>query len=116
MPRYEFSAGERAEIKNLRDEKYATWEWNFANSPKYTFNNCKRFQSGIISVSFDVENGIIEKIGITGDFFGMRDIGGLEEKIRGCEHRAQSIGEKICGDFSEYIAGVGISDFLTLLF
>ena len=107
-----------AEIQKLRDEKYATWEWNFGYSPKYELMHTKRFPAGSVEVYLDIAGtSEIKAVKIYGDFFSKLPVAALEQKLMGVRHEAEAISEALSGvDISEYIAGVTNEDFMTLLF
>lgn len=97
---------DRAAVEKLRDEKYATWDWNFGYSPKYSFRKKERFSFGSAEVCMNVKtNGIIEDIKIYGDFFSKRDIGELEKLI--CGHRHED------GELKTLLKSVVISDYIS---
>lgn len=109
---------DKAEIEKLRDEKYATWDWNFGYSPKYSYTKKKRFPSGCVEVCMNVNsNGCIEDVSIFGDFFSKNDINELCELIKGHKHEYTELGnilKTVC--VSDYISGITESDLLSLLF
>lgn len=78
-------------IENLVEEKYATWEWNFGNSPKYSFFNELKYPNGHIEFNLEVEKGYIKKIKLFGDFFGKEDISTLEILLCGIKHEEESL-------------------------
>ena len=106
------------EIQKLCDEKYATWDWNFGYSPKYSFSKKQRFQSGCVEVCMDVKtNGIIEDIKIFGDFFSKLDVKDLENIICGHKHEygeLKNLLDTVC--VSDYISGITETDFLNIIF
>ena len=57
-------------IKQLSNEKYRTWEWNYGKNPKYNFEREEKFEKGFIQIKFDVKGRIEHEI--FGDFFGRR--------------------------------------------
>ena len=109
---------DKAEIEKLRDEKYATWDWNFGYSPKYSFTKKERFPSGCVEVCMNVNsNGYIENAKIFGDFFSKNDINELCELITGHKHEYTELGnvlKTVC--VSDYISGITETDLLALLF
>lgn len=109
---------DRMHIKKLRDEKYATWDWNFGYSPKYTFNKKERFTFGSVEICMNVSsNGIIEDIKIFGDFFSKNDIKELETLIKGKKHEHSEINHLLSSlNISDYISGITSGEFLKLLF
>ena len=116
--RYYDLAQHEAEIRKLRDEKYATWEWNYGYSPKYEFVRKKRFDIGSVEVHMNiVGTSEIKDIKLYGDFFSKLPVAALEQKLVGVHHEAEAISEALSGvDISEYIAGITNEEFMTLLF
>ena len=103
-------------ISRLRDEKYSTWEWNFGNSPKYSFYNEKRFAAGTFEVHIDVLKGIIKDIKIFGDFFGKNDISELEASLKNISHEKASISKALSNiDISKYITNITLDELISLL-
>lgn len=116
--RYYDLAQHEAEIRKLRDEKYATWEWNYGYSPKYKFVRKKRFDIGSVEVHMNIAGtSEIKDIKLYGDFFSKLPVAALEQKLVGVHHEAEAISEALSGvDISEYIAGITNEEFMTLLF
>ncbi len=59
---YQMTGADIAAISTLRNEKYATWDWNYGYSPKYVFRNKIPTPSGEISIEMSVIKGIIREI------------------------------------------------------
>ncbi|MBE7022038.1 MAG: lipoate--protein ligase [Ruminococcaceae bacterium] len=105
-------------ITKLRDEKYATWEWNFGYSPRYAFSAKKRFPFGEVEIHLQTgREAVIEEAKIYGDFFSRKPIDELAERLCGLRHEANEI-EKLLTEIvvSDYIDGMSTEDFLTILF
>jgi lipoate-protein ligase A len=114
---YEMSEDEIKAIQKLVDEKYTTWEWIYGNSPKYNFDNTKRFMGGTVEVNMEVDKGIIKAIRIYGDFFGERDVNELEVALTGVKHAEADIIKALEGlEIDKYIANVTLEDLLSGLF
>lgn len=60
-------------IKKLRDEQFATWDWNYGETPKFEYNAHAKFAGGSIDVQINVEHAKITDINFVGDFLGVRD-------------------------------------------
>ena len=75
---------ELREVQRLRDEKYATWDWNYGKSPAYDMVNHRRFAGGTLEVRMNVRHAAIQEIGFTGDFLSRRELAPLTEALRGC--------------------------------
>ena len=109
-----FSDCEIAEISRLRDEKFSTWEWNFGASPAFEVTKRRRFPYGTVEASFDVKGGVIEKIKITGDFFGA-DIAPLEAALVGAKLDAGDIMSRVTEELASRISGASPCDVAELL-
>ena len=84
--RYKFTEEDLQGIHQLMAEKYETWDWNFGFSPNYNFKKAIKLPAGFIEIHLDVEQGIIEKAKIFGDFFASKPIEELEEQLIGQRH------------------------------
>jgi lipoate---protein ligase len=114
---YEMSEDEIKAIQKLVDEKYTTWEWIYGNSPKYSFDNVKRFAGGTVEFNMEVDKGVIKAIRIYGDFFGERDINELEVALTGVKHSEADVIKALEGfEIGKYIANVTLEDILSGLF
>lgn len=113
---YDFTDKDKANIQKLTDEKYSTWEWNFGGSPKYTYENEKKLQCGMVEAFLDVKKGIISSVKIYGDFFGMEDISSLEAVLSGVRHNESDVREALSSiDIERYISGITIDDLLSVM-
>ncbi len=106
---------EDAEILKL-SEKYRSWEWNFGSSPQYTYHNKKRFAAGTVEVMLEVSRGVISAAHFSGDFFGIRDVAELEEKLCGVNHNKDEIinaFENI--QIENYFMGISCEEIIRLI-
>ena len=87
--------GSSGSFSKLRDEKYATWDWNFGQSPGYNMVNSLRTAGGRIEAHLDVQNGIIRQARLLGDFFNIADIAGLEQLLAGTPHTETAIRRRL---------------------
>jgi lipoate-protein ligase A len=83
---YKFSEEDIKNINKLVEEKYSTWQWNFGNSPKYSFTNEFKYNGGNVEVRLNVDKGLIKDIKIYGDFFGKCDVSEIENALIGVRH------------------------------
>lgn len=110
-----FTEEEVIAIEKLREEKYATWDWNFGQSPKFSMTKEGRFQGGTLEVTLEVKKGIIEEIRIYGDFFGTKNIGLLEEKLKGLAHQEDVLLKALKeAPLSDYMVHVSEEEFVSL--
>ncbi len=80
---YSFSEDDIKNINKLVKEKYSTYEWNIARSPKGKNTFSHKFPFGIFTLNFDLENGIISNVQIFGDFFELKPVIELSENLNG---------------------------------
>ena len=79
--RYELTPEDLIAVNRIRDEKYATWDWNYGSSPAYNMRLEQKFSAGLLTVFLQAEAGRIKDIRFCGDFFGNGEIRTLEEKL-----------------------------------
>lgn len=106
---YEFTKNDTSAISELMNEKYMTYDWNYGRSPKYSFRNEIKYPGGIIELCFDVSDGIITGLSITGDFFGKYDVSDIEKALTGARHNIDDL-EKILSRFNidDYFSGASM--------
>jgi len=113
---YSYTEADIAAINKLRDEKYATWGWNFGQSPGYNMVNSLRTGGGHLEIHLDVQNGIIRHTRIFGDFFNIGDIAELEQFLTGTPHNETSIRQKIQQiHLSDYLVNVTEDELISCL-
>jgi lipoate---protein ligase len=99
------------------EKKYLSEEWMRGQSPKFTYQNKKRFTYGSIEVRLDVRKDLIQSMRIFGDFFeknNLDDFYPLFEGIVFDQENVLKILEKT--PIGEYIYGATNEDFIGLLF
>jgi lipoate-protein ligase A len=115
--RREFSQQERIQIETLAKEKYQTWDWNFGQSPTYTYSQRIRTQAGgSIEINLVVKNGIIEQAKFFGDFFEKNDINEIAKLLIGTKHERLKIAkilDKI--DVSNYFKNISNDEIMKLI-
>lgn len=111
------SGAETEAISSLRDAKYATWEWNFGESKAYEVSRKKRFPFGSVTLAFSAEHGILTDVSLTGDFFGTRPAGALEEALIGCRLERSSLASVLSDALvGGAVAGMTADDLIALFF
>jgi lipoate-protein ligase A len=108
---------EMAEVKNLRDKKFASYEWIYGASPEFNYSKTIRFEGcGAINLSLSLsKSNTVENCKITGDFFGSGDVHELEELLKGQKCTKDSILTAIENvDLRYYFGGLEKADFLLL--
>lgn len=107
MTEYVLSDQELAEIRQIRDSKFANWDWNYGKSPEYNVRRGTKFTSGKVEVFANVVESKIQDIKIYGDFFGIEDVAAVEAALRGVKYEHEDILQALSSlDISRYFAGI----------
>ncbi|MBQ8427050.1 MAG: lipoate--protein ligase, partial [Clostridia bacterium] len=113
--KYEFSDEDVSAINKLVKEKYSTYEWNIGRSPKGKVTFEERFDFGVLTITFDTKDGVIENADIHGDFFSKKDVKEIAEKLNGVKFEKQAVLVALNG-VGEYIVGANAMDIVCKLF
>jgi len=114
---YELTEVDIENIREMMEQRYLTWDWNYGQSPSFNFKNSKRFGGGKVEILLEVKDGIINECKIYGDFLGVGEIGEVEEKIRGLkytENDIKAILDKI--DVYKYFGGITVDKLISCFF
>lgn len=114
---YEFSEEDKIKIQQLRDEKYATHEWNFGKSPDYNFKKAIRTSGGLLEMNLEVKNGIIEEAKIFGDFFSERGISEIEEALTRIQHEEKNLRNTLSRfPIEKHFKNISIDELISAMF
>ncbi|MBQ7625320.1 MAG: lipoate--protein ligase [Clostridia bacterium] len=103
-------------IEEIAESKYRNDAWIFKKFGNYAFKNSCQLPSGIVTVSFDVADGVIGELSLSGDFFGLSDVSLLCKKLKGARHDREGILSALKNvDVSAYISGFSTDDLISLL-
>ncbi len=110
---YEFTEKDIEEINKIVEKRFKRWEWNYARSPVYRYENAIKHSGGLVEYNLNVEEGIIKAISIYGDFFGEKNIKDIEEKLLGSKHSLEDIKERLKGlNFEDYMKDISRNEFI----
>ena len=114
---YTLSSIDYAAINKLFTEKYATWEWNYGESPQFEIQKSKRYVGGKVSFNLNVKDGYIKACKIFGDFFGERDIADLEKALLNQLFK-EDVLQKVLQDqpIDEYFFNISEANLIDCLF
>jgi len=114
---YHLTEEEWKGVHQLKDEKFATWEWNYGKSPKFNIQRTKRFPAGEIDLRIDVEEGHIKHFKIYGDFFGSEPVEKLENHLIGSRYDYDELANLLEPvEIKNYFGDVPKNDFLNLVY
>ncbi len=88
---FAFEGADFAAIEELRARKYASWEWNWGESPAFSIRKARRFAWGKLEAWLDVREGRIATCRFYGDFFGA-GTEALEEALAGVPYERGCVG------------------------
>ena len=111
------SEEERIAIQEIHREKFGNPEWTFGNTPKFSFQNSKRFPAGKVDVFVNTDRNLMTSVAIFGDFLGMVPIRGLEQMLENQPFTWEAISSVLEGvDLTPYLGGVTKEQLLECLF
>lgn len=112
-----FSNDDVDAINKLVKEKYATWEWNYGYSPRYSFTKTVVTAGGSLQFNLDVQNGAIMHAKIYGDYFGIRDTEEIEQMLANLPHQPEAIKQALKNvNIEEYFRHATIEQFISGMF
>ncbi len=88
---YQLTPADLRQIKELKKDKYETWDWNFGTSPSYNIKKTGNFAWGKLEILLNVQNGVIIGCKIYGDFFGGDDLLLLEKALENVPYQKDEI-------------------------
>jgi len=96
--KWEFSAKDLAAIEKIREERYATWAWNFGASPACTVKRGARVEGcGTVEAYLTIEKGCIAAVSFRGDFFSAEEPEALAGLLLGCPYRYPDLASRLQG-------------------
>ncbi|WP_121609667.1 lipoate--protein ligase [Mesobacillus foraminis] len=117
IPEYELTDSDWEKIRELSKERYQNWDWNYGRSPKFNLQHSYRFPVGQIDVRLEVNKGRIENCKIYGDFFGVGDVGEIEENLTGVKYERASLESALENiNIQHYFGNVSKEEFLNLIY
>lgn len=83
--RYVLTEEDIIAVNALRESRYATWEWNYGQSPQYDLRKERRIEGvGKVEFYLRVKEGCLAGIEVYGDFFGEGETQELTAALLGC--------------------------------
>ncbi len=113
---YRLSAADCQLINELRDQKYARWEWNYGASPPYNLRQVGSFCWGNLDIRLEVKRGFIRGCRIFGDFFSPTEISELESKLLGTPFNTAGLRQRLNEiDLRQFFPQSNPEEFLSVL-
>ena len=112
---YSFNDDDLIKINELKDTKYKTYDWNIGYSPKGQSRFDGRFSFGTITLTFDLEGGIIKNAELFGDYFSYKNPSEIISNLNGKRFIKQEIISVLSG-IENYIVGANANEIVDKLF
>ena len=114
---YVLTEEDKSQISRLREQRYATWEWNYGQSRECEMTRQKRFPAcGGVEAHLSTDRGVIRYIAFTGDFFSVVEPKVLAEKLVGVRLEEQSLRDALAQeDAGRYFSGPKNGELIELL-
>ncbi|PEA54205.1 lipoate--protein ligase [Bacillus pseudomycoides] len=117
IPTYELTEEDWKEIHKISEERYRNWDWNYGKSPKFNLQHSHRFPVGQVDVRLEVQKGVVSECKIYGDFFGVEDVGDIEERLSGKVFDKEAFAAALADvEVPRYFGNITKEDFLSLFF
>ena len=112
---YALTAADVLAVQKLRDEKYATWAWNYGFSPPYDMVRERKFPAGLVTAHLSAEGGKIKAVRLYGDFFGSGELGELESAMAGLPLDGRLAEALEALHVEHYMSGITAAELAALL-
>ncbi|MDR0758700.1 MAG: lipoate--protein ligase [Treponema sp.] len=105
------------DVRRIREEVYATWEWNYGYSPAYSITKKRRFDGvGEIEARMEISDGRIQHLAFFGDFFARKERAELIDLLIGVNLNETSLEEALLQvSVDDYFQNLGKKDFINLV-
>lgn len=115
---YKLTEEDWEKVRQLANERYRSFEWNYGRSPAFNMQQQKRIEGvGTFDVRLDVQEGVIQQAVVYGDFFGKGDRNELTEKMHGLKYTEEALSEfSDSVDLQYYFGPITKEDWMSLLF
>ena len=90
-----FGEWEQAAVQQIRDAKYATWEWNYGHSRTASLVRRATLPCGTVEAYLEVDRGVITSIRFDGDFLGDWPVEEMEEQLTGVRFERKALLESL---------------------
>ena len=114
---YALTEEDLAQVSQIFEEKYGNPAWTLGETPKFSFQNSKRFPGGKVEIYLDIAKGTVASCSIRGDFLGIAPVRDLEERLEGKLFQQEVFNEAL-SDFSlqPYLGSITKDEFLSCIF
>lgn len=83
------------EVREMADNRFGTWEWNYGHSPSASFQMRRKFPCGTVEARFSLHHGCLDGVSFNGDFLGDLPVGELCARLQGVPYREEDLLESL---------------------
>ena len=113
---YQLSEEDLANIQQLTDKKFATWEWNYGRSPKATLTHSTRLACGTVEIHLTLAENRISSCRFGGDFLGNLPATDLESALIEIIYDTENIRKRLSSfTIDAYFDGVTMEELIRLI-
>ena len=113
---YQLSEEDLANIQQLTDKKFATWEWNYGRSPKATLTHSSRLACGTVEIHLTLAENRISSCRFGGDFLGNLPATDLESALIEIIYDTENIRKRLSSfTIDAYFDGVTMEELIRLI-
>ena len=113
---YQLSEEDLANIQQLTDKKFATWEWNYGRSPKATLTHSARLACGTVEIHLTLAENRISSCRFGGDFLGNLPATDLESALIEVIYDTENIRKRLSSfTIGAYFDGVTMEELIRLI-
>ncbi|GEK29394.1 lipoate--protein ligase [Furfurilactobacillus siliginis] len=113
---YELDDAAQIGIQALSDRYFKNWNWIYGQSPAFSVTRRQHFPAGTVMFSFDVDEGKLTSMQISGDFFGQADIQDVEQALIGTTYEQTAVTNVFSKlDIPRYFGKITIAELVSLL-
>jgi len=117
IEKYKLTEAEWKAVHDLKEEKYANWDWNFGHSPRFNIKRTRRFPVGELDFRLFVEKGLITDFKIYGDFLGKDPIEEFERSFIGKSYESETVSDIVNSSSVEnYFGNIDKHELSNLIF
>lgn len=111
------SEEELAEVRNLAETKYRSWDWVYGRSPEYDVHSKRWWDAGMLEVYISVKKEHIENIKFYGDFLAVMPLSEVSEALKGCLYQKEEV-RRVISEFplKEMFGGISEDEILETMF
>lgn len=117
IPEYVLTDKDWEQIRQISEERYQNWDWNYGKSPKFNLQNSHRFPAGSVDIRLEVNKGRIENCKIYGDFFGVGEVTDIEALLTGIRYEKEQVEDALKDvNVSHYFGKVTKEELVNLIY